>query len=149
MEIVLREKIHNLGNIGDIVNVKHGFARNFLIPGGKAVPATKANIAEVEAQRAELEKTEAQALKAAQDHAAKIEGLVLELPVKVTEEGKLYGSIGVSDIAIALTEAAKFDVGKKQVQLPEGPIHELGEFDIHIAFHGDVVANVKIKIIEE
>lgn len=148
MEIILLENVQNLGNLGDKVSVKPGFGRNFLIPGGKAIPATKANLAEFEARRAELEKTEAEKLGTAKARADKLAGLTITVTRKASEEGKLFGSVSNIDVAEALTVAG-VDISKSEVRMPEGAIHELGEFDIAVHFHSDLDASFKLVVVAE
>ncbi|MDC9727775.1 MAG: 50S ribosomal protein L9 [Methyloprofundus sp.] len=148
MEIILLEKVVNLGNLGDKVNVKSGYARNFLIPQLKAVMATKEKVAEFEQRRAELEKAAAEKLAAATKRAAAIAKVEVVIPHKAGEEGKLFGSVGTADIAAALT-AAGAEVSKHEVRLPEGIIRQLGEFDIDISLHADVTETVKVSIVAE
>jgi large subunit ribosomal protein L9 len=149
MDVILLENIGNLGELGDRVNVKAGFGRNFLIPQGKAVPATAANIAEFEARRAELEKAAAEAMAAAEARAEAINTLgLITIEANAGEEGKLFGSIGTRDIAAAIG-AAGCEVDKAEVKLPEGALREVGEYEIAIQVHGDVIANVAIAVIPE
>jgi large subunit ribosomal protein L9 len=149
MEVILLENIGNLGGLGDKVDVKPGYGRNFLIPSGKAVPATEDNVAEFEARRAELEATAAETLAAA---AARGEALTalgsVDIAATAGEEGKLFGSVGTRDIAEALT-AAGCEVDKAEVRLPEGAIRELGEFEVMIQLHAEVTASVAINIVAE
>jgi large subunit ribosomal protein L9 len=148
MEVILLEKIVNLGDLGDTVSVKSGYGRNFLIPQNKAVPATKGNIEAFERRRAELEKIEQGKFEHAQGRAAKINELDITLTAKAGEEGKLFGSITVRDIVEA---AAKRDVeiDKSEVMLPEGPIRALGEYEIDVQLHPEVTATIKIGVIAE
>lgn len=146
MELILLERIHNLGNLGDQVSVKPGYGRNFLIPQGKAVPATKSNVAKFEGMRHELEKKAADALTAAQARATEIEALNLIIKANAGTEGKLYGSVGAHEIADA-AQAAGVTVEKKEVRLPEGPIRTIGEFEVDIHLHTDV--NVVLKLVVE
>lgn len=148
MQVILLEKIHKLGGLGDQVNVKPGYGRNFLVPQGKAVPATKANIAAFEARRAELEAKAAAALAAAQDRAAKIAELVIVISGKAGDEGKLFGSIGTRDIADAIS-AKGVKVEKHEVRLPEGALRHTGEFDIELALHSEVETTVKLHVVAE
>ncbi len=148
MEVILFEKIDRLGGIGDLVNVKAGFARNFLLPQGKAKMATEANKAEIETRRAEFEKLATEALVAAKKRREQIEALTIEIAAKSGTEGKLFGSIGNIDIAAALTEAG-VDVEKREVRLPEGPIRQAGEYEITLHLHSDVNAVAKVTIIGE
>lgn len=148
MEVILLEKVENLGNLGDKVTVKPGYGRNYLIPGGKAKPATEANLAEFEARRAELEKAAQEALDAAIARKEAVEKLTVTINSKAGDEGKLFGSIGPVDIADAV-KAAGVDVEKKEVRLPEGPLRLLGEYDIDLHLHTDVNATVKVVVAEE
>ena len=146
MEVILLEKVANLGNLGDKVNVRPGYGRNFLVPKKKAVPATKANLVMFEERRAELEKTAAETLATAQARAAQLEGLaVITIKANASDEGKLFGSVAVSDIAEAIT-AAGVEVTKQEVSMPEGPIHTVGEYEIAIHVHSDVAQNVKVVV---
>ena len=146
MQVILKEKIRNLGALGDCVNVKSGFARNYLIPQGKALMATKANLADFEAQRAELEKQEAGRLTDAQAQAEKIQALEITIESKAGEGGKLFGSVGTRDIADHIT-AKGVTVGKHQVRMPEGVIREIGEFDVTVHLHTDVDVTLNIKVV--
>ncbi len=149
MEVILLENISNLGNLGDKVSVKAGFGRNFLIPQGKAVPATEANTAEFEARRAELEAAAAETLAAAQARGEAIDALGrIEIGANAGEEGKLFGSVGTRDIAEAVT-AAGCEVDKAEVRLPDGALRELGEYEIAIQVHGEVTANVEVAVVPE
>ncbi len=149
MEVILLENIGNLGGLGDKVDVKAGFGRNFLIPQGKAVPATEANIAEFEARRAELEAAAAEALSAAEARAAAIDALeLISIEANAGEGGKLFGSIGTRDIAEAVS-AAVCEVDKSEVRLPEGALRELGEYEVAIQVHGDVSAMVNVAVVQE
>ena len=146
MEVILFEKIDRLGGIGDLVNVKAGFARNYLLPQGKAKPATDANKAEIESRRAEFEKMAAEALATAEQRREQIEALSISITAKAGTEGKLFGSIGNIDIAAALTDAG-VEVEKRDVRLPEGPIRQAGEYEITLHLHTDVDAVAKVTII--
>ncbi len=149
MEVILLENISNLGALGDKVNVKAGFGRNYLVPQGKAVPATAINIAEFEARRAELEAAAAATLAAAETRAEAINALgLISIAANAGEEGKLFGSVGTRDIAEAIT-AAGCEVDKSEVRLPEGALRDLGEYEIAIQVHGDVFAAVAIAVIPE
>ena len=149
MNVILLDKVANLGSLGDNVTVKSGFARNFLFPKGKAVPATKANLEMFEARRAELEAKVAEELAAAEARAAKVTELAeVTIASKAGDEGKLFGSIGTRDIADAVSEAG-VEVTKAEVKMPEGAIREIGEFDIAIQLHPEVTANVKVAVIAE
>lgn len=148
MEVILLSKVENLGNLGDVVKVRNGYARNFLIPYGKAKAATRANVAEFEARRAELEKAAAEALAQAQSRAAQLEGVVVTIAGKAGTEGKLFGSIGTAEIADALT-AAGHAVEKREVRLPTGPLRAVGEYEIDLHLHTDVNTTVKVNVIAE
>ena len=148
MEVILFEKIDRLGGIGDLVNVKAGFARNFLLPQGKAKVATDANKAEIEERRAEFEKLAADSLSAAEKRREAIEALSIEITAKSGTEGKLFGSIGNVDIASALTEAG-VEVEKREVRLPDGPLRQAGEYEITLHLHSEVNAVAKVTIIGE
>ena len=148
MEVILLEKVENLGNLGDLVKVKPGYARNYLLPKGKAKRATPENIAEFEARRAELERLAAEALAAAQNRKAQLEGLEVTIPVKAGEEGRLFGSIGTADIAEAITKAG-VEVKRQEVRMPEGPIRVIGEYEITLHLHSAVDAVVKVNVVNE
>jgi large subunit ribosomal protein L9 len=149
MEVILLEKVQNLGNLGDTVKVKPGYGRNFLIPGGKAVMATPDNKAKFEERRAELEKAASDALGQAQARAEKLAGLeTVSIARRAGEEGKLFGSVGSADIAEAITEAG-VEVEKREVALPEGPIRQAGEYDVELQLHSDVSQTIKIAVVAE
>jgi len=148
MDVILLEKVGKLGGLGDKVAVKSGYGRNFLIPFGKAVPANEANVAEFEARRAELEKAAADKLAAAQARADQLNELAVTIVSKSGDEGKLFGSIGVRDIADAIT-AAGVEVNKSEVRLPEGTIRVIGDFDVTIHLHADVEAVIKLSVVAE
>ena len=139
------EKVENLGDLGEKVSVKPGFARNYLVPAGKAKFATAANLAEFEARRAELEKIAAEAAEAAQERKARAETLNVVITGKAGTEGKLFGSIGPREIADAVT-AAGLEVEKKEIRMPEGPIRAVGEFEIGLHLHTDVDVTLKITV---
>lgn len=143
MEVILLEKIANLGGLGDKVTVKAGFGRNYLLPQGKATAATAENIALFEARRAELEKAAAEKLAAAQARAEKLNGLEVNIVAKAGDEGKLFGSVGTQDIADAIN-AAGVEVVKSEVRLPEGTIRQAGEYEIAVQLHTEVDAVVKL-----
>ncbi|TNG00100.1 MAG: 50S ribosomal protein L9 [Gammaproteobacteria bacterium] len=145
MEVILLEKIENLGGLGDKVSVKAGFARNYLVPSGKAKFATKANIEEFEARRAELEKHAAEALAIAQERKSKIEGMSLVIKAKAGSEGKLFGSISNKEIADAIT-ARGVEVEKREIRMPEGPLRTIGEFTIGLHLHTDIDVTVNVTI---
>ncbi|MDJ0758145.1 MAG: 50S ribosomal protein L9 [Woeseiaceae bacterium] len=146
MNVILLENVENLGSIGDLVKVKPGYGRNFLLPQGKAALATKANMAEIEARRAELEKAAAEELAAAKTRAEQISGIELVIPANVGSEGKLFGSIGPIDIADAF-EAIQIEVQRSEVRMPDGPIHEAGEFQIGVHLHPQVDAEVAVRVV--
>lgn len=149
MEVILLENISKLGKLGQTVNVKAGFGRNFLIPQGKAVHATEANTAAFEARRADLEAAAAAQLAEAQARADKITAVGdVTITANAGEEGKLFGSVGTRDIADAIT-ARGVEVDKSEVRLPSGALRELGEYEIAIQVHGDVTATVKLSVIAE
>lgn len=146
MQVILLEKVANLGDLGDQVKVRPGYGRNFLIPQKKAVAATKANIEMFEARRAELEKAAAEALAAAQARAGQIHAVgTVTLARNAGEEGKLFGSVGPADIAEALTKAG-VEVEKREVIMPEGAIHTLGQFVVHVRTHTDVMQDVMVVV---
>lgn len=148
MEVILLDNIANLGSLGDKVSVKAGYGRNYLVPQGFALPATKANIEEFEKRRAELEKQAAERLGAAEARKASIDGASVTIARKAGDEGKLFGSVGTADIAEALT-AAGTEVDKSEVRLPEGVFRATGVYDIAIHLHADVDANVTINVVAE
>lgn len=148
MEIILLEKIANLGNLGDKVSVKPGYGRNYLIPQGKAVPATAEKLAEFEQRRAQLESKAAEDLAAAKARAEAIANLTVTIAQKAGDEGRLYGSVGTKDIAAAAT-AAGVTVHKNEVRLPSGPIRHTGDFEIAIHVHSDVTATLALKVVPE
>lgn len=149
MQIILLEKVANLGGLGDVVKVKDGFARNFLIPQGKAKRATDANLKAFEAKRAELEKQQGEILVAAQGRAEKLEGFAATIAQKAGVDGRLFGSVTNQDIAEALSAASGLKIVKMEVRLPDGPLKLVGEYDVVIALHHDVIANVKITVVGE
>jgi large subunit ribosomal protein L9 len=149
MNVILLERVNNLGDLGDEVAVKGGFARNFLLPQGKAVQANKANRAVFEERRAELEAAANEKLAEAQARAAKLEGTVITMVVKTGEEGRLYGSVGTQDIATALVDEGHADVVRAEVQMPEGVIRAVGEYDISLQLHSDVTADIKVNVVAE
>ena len=147
MEVILLENVGNLGSLGDKVDVKSGYGRNFLIPQGKAVPATEDNVATFEARRAELEAAAQAALAAAEQRAAAIEALAsVSIEATAGEEGKLFGSVGTRDISEAIT-AAGVEIDKSEVRLPEGVIRELGEYEVMLQLHGNVAASIAVAVV--
>ncbi|MDX2164088.1 MAG: 50S ribosomal protein L9 [Gammaproteobacteria bacterium] len=149
MEVILLEKIRNLGVLGELVKVKAGFARNYLLPQRKAVTATEANRTKFEAQRADLEKREAELLKSAEQRAEKINASgAVTITAKVAEEGKLYGSVGIYEVSEAIKKAG-IDVQKSEIKMPAGPIRHIGEYEIQLFLHGDVTATIKVVVVPE
>ena len=148
MQVILLDKVGRLGNVGTQVKVKAGYGRNFLIPYGKAIPATEKNIAEFSIRRAELEAVAAAKLAAANARAALLAELVITLAANAGEGGKLFGSIGTRDIAEAISKAGH-ETTKAEVRMPAGPIREIGEFAIDIQLHSDVMQAVKVVVIAE
>ncbi|NJD33896.1 MAG: 50S ribosomal protein L9 [Betaproteobacteria bacterium] len=148
MQIILMEKVVNLGGLGDVVKVKDGYARNFLIPQGKAKRATEANRKVFEEKRAELERIQAEAIAAAQAQAEKLNGLMLQITRKTGVDGRLFGSVSTHDIEEALV-AQGFQVEKSAIRLPEGPLKTVGDTPVQIALHSDVVATVTVSVLGE
>ncbi|MBI2297119.1 MAG: 50S ribosomal protein L9 [Betaproteobacteria bacterium] len=148
MQVILLEKIANLGSLGDVVKVKDGFARNYLIPHGKAKRATPGNIAEIEQRRADLEKAQAEALAKAQEKAAKLDGLMIQITQKAGVDGKLFGSVTNVDICEAL-KTQGFDVPKAVIRMPQGPLKQVGDHPLKIALHADVVVTVTVSVLGE
>jgi large subunit ribosomal protein L9 len=145
VEVILLEKVGRLGTVGDRVNVRSGYGRNFLLPQGKAVTATPKNIADFETRRAELEAAAGERRKLAETRATKLADLVVTITANAGDEGKLFGSVGARDIADAITKAG-VDVAKAEVKLPSGTLREVGQYDIDLQLHVDVVQTVKIVI---
>ncbi len=149
MDVILLKKVENLGDLGEQVSVKAGYGRNFLIPTGRAVPASKDNIARFEERRAELEKEAAAALASAEQRKAQIDALsAIQVVRKAGDEGRLFGSVGTSDIAEAVA-AAGVELAKHEVRLPEGPFRVLGEYEVTIHLHTDVNAVVNLEVVPE
>jgi large subunit ribosomal protein L9 len=148
MQVILLEKIRNLGTVGDKVSVKPGYSRNYLIPRGKAVSATPANVAKFEARRVELEKMATEVLAAAQQRATKMSNLTVTMRAKAGDEGKLFGSIGIREIIKAI-QAAGHDVQKSEVALPEGAIRKIGEYPITLQLHSDVSVTINLSVLPE
>ena len=149
MEVILLEKIRNLGALGDTVKVKPGYGRNFLVPKGRAVYATAGNVEKFEARRAELEKVAAEKTAAALARQEKLAALqVITIVSKAGEEGKLFGSVGTRDIAEAVTKAG-VEICKSEVHLPTGLLRQIGEYDIEVELHSDVIATIKLSIVSE
>ena len=148
MQVILMEKVSNLGELGDVVKVKDGYARNFLIPHGKAKRATQENLKAFESKRAELEKSQGELLARAQEHGAKLDGFMLQITQKAGPDGRLFGSVTNNDIAEALTRI-DFKVQKAQVRMPNGPLKTVGEHTVTVAPHSDVVVEVKVVVVGE
>ncbi|MDG2377209.1 MAG: 50S ribosomal protein L9 [Woeseiaceae bacterium] len=148
MNVILLDKVENLGDIGDLVKVKPGFGRNYLLPQGKAALATKEKIAEVDTRRVELEKAAAAELAAAKDRAKLVDGMELVIPANAGEEGKLFGSVGPIDLCEALSKVG-VEVERSEIRMPDGPIHELGDFSIGLHLHADVNVDVSLKVVAE
>ena len=148
MQVILMEKLANLGNLGDVVKVKDGYARNYLIPHGKAKRATEANIKAFEVRRVELEKTQAEALAKAQERGAKLEGLTLQVVQKAGVDGRLFGSVTNYDIVEALTKQG-MEVERSQVRMPDGPLKQVGDYKLQIALHPDVIVAVNVAVLGE
>jgi large subunit ribosomal protein L9 len=148
MQIILLEKVTNLGGLGDVVKVRDGFARNYLIPHGKAKRATSENLAEFEARRVELERAQSEQLTQAQDRASKLDGLTVQITQKAGVDGKLFGSVTNADIAEALKQQG-FDVPKAAVRMPQGPLKNVGEHPLKIALHSDVVVTINVTVVGE
>lgn len=145
MQVILMEKVVNLGQLGDVVKVKDGFARNFLIPQGKAKRATESNIQAFAERRAELERQQAEKLAQAQARAAKLEGVTVQISQKAGVDGKLFGSVGTVDIVDAL-KAQGIEACKSEVRMPAGPIKAIGEYPLELALHTDVVAAITVVV---
>ncbi|MGB1110807.1 MAG: 50S ribosomal protein L9 [Gammaproteobacteria bacterium] len=148
MEVILLERVKNLGTVGDMVKVKPGYGRNFLMPTGKAIPATKANVAEFEARRAELEAKEAEAVAAAEARRDKLAELTVRIAAQAGTEGKLFGSVGNRDIADAVT-AAGVEIDRQEIRMADGTIRNCGEYEITVHLHSDVDGTVKIEVVPE
>ncbi len=148
MQVILLDKVANLGKLGEEVKVRPGYGRNYLIPNGKAVMATPDNKAYFEERRAELEKASADALTAAQARADQLNDVTVEIARKAGDEGKLFGSVGTVDIAEAIS-ATGAEVNKQEVRLPEGALRNIGEYDIELHLHADVNTTVKVKVMPE
>jgi large subunit ribosomal protein L9 len=148
MQVILLEKVVNLGGLGEVVKVKDGFARNFLIPQGKAKRATPENMAEFETRRADLEKTQADALAAAQERGAKVDGLTVQITRKAGVDGRLFGSVTTYDIAEAL-QSLGHEVERAAIRLPQGPLKAIGDYDLALALHSDIVVHIKVSVLGE
>lgn len=148
MQVILLEKVANLGNLGDVVKVKDGFARNYLIPQGKAKRATEANLKVFETRRAELEKAQSDLLAKARERGAKLDGLTLQIVQKAGVDGRLFGSVTNYDVVEAL-EKQGHEVERSQVRMPTGPLKQVGEFPIEVQLHTDVVVTVNVAVLGE
>jgi large subunit ribosomal protein L9 len=148
MNVILLEKVHNLGELGQQVSVKAGYGRNFLIPQGKAITATEENVAQLEARRAELEKAAAEKLAVAEARKASLDALEVTISHQAGEEGKLFGSIGTIEIAKVITDAG-VAVTKSEIRLPEGALRHTGDFEIDVELYSDVLATVKLSVVAE
>ena len=147
MNVILLDNVENLGSIGDLVKVKPGYGRNFLIPQGKAALATPENMKAIEARRAELEKAAAEELANAKARAKTIEGMELVIPANAGAEGKLFGSVGPIDIVDAFGKV-QVEVERSEIRMPDGPIHEVGEFEVGVHLHPEINAEIKIRVVE-
>jgi large subunit ribosomal protein L9 len=148
MQVILLEKVANLGELGTVVKVREGFARNYLIPQGKAKRATKENLAEFEQRRTELENAQSAQLAAAHDKATKLEGLTVQIAQKAGVDGKLFGSVTNADISEALKNQG-FEVPKAAVRMPQGPLKSVGEHPLKVALHSDVVVTITVSVLGE
>jgi large subunit ribosomal protein L9 len=148
MQVILMEKLANLGNLGDVVKVKDGYARNFLIPHGKAKRATDANLKAFETRRAELETAQSDQLAKAQERGAKLDGLLLQITQKAGVDGRLFGSVTNYDIVESLGKQG-FEVERAQVRMPTGPLKQVGDYEVAIALHTDVLVRIKISVLGE
>ena len=148
MQVILLEKIVNLGKLGDLVNVKPGYARNYLVPQGLATVATEANIAVFEERRAELEKASADKLQAAQARSNELSGQTVEIPGKASEEGRLFGSVGLVEISEAFA-AKGMEISKSELQLPEGPFKMVGTYEVSVIVHSEVSFSVNVVVVAE
>ena len=148
MQVILMEKVVNLGGLGDVVKVKDGYARNFLIPHGMAKRVTPENLAGFESKRAELEKAQAEKLAAAQDKATKLEGLLLQITRKAGVDGRLFGSVNNADISEAL-KAQGFDVERAFIRMPHGLLKQVGDTKLEVALHSDVIASITVSVLGE
>ena len=148
MQIILLEKVTNLGQLGDVVKVKNGYARNFLVPHGKAKRATPENLAEFEKRRVEMEKQQGDILVQAQSRAEKLNGMLVQITQKAGVDGKLFGSVTTADIADALN-AQGFEVAKGEIRMPDGPLKHVGDHDVTLGLHSDVTATIKVSVLGE
>ena len=148
MQVILMEKVANLGELGDVVKVKDGFARNYLIPHGKAKRATEANLKAFESRRADLEKAQAETLAKARERGTTLEGLTIQITQKAGPDGRLFGSVTNYDIVEALTKQGH-EVERANVRMPQGPLKQVGDFPIQIALHTDVTVTITVSVLGE
>jgi large subunit ribosomal protein L9 len=148
MQVILMEKVVNLGGLGDVVKVKDGYARNFLIPQGKAKRATPTNLEEFEKRRADLEAAQSQQLSAAQEKGTRLDGMMIQITQKAGVDGRLFGSVTSFDIVEAL-KTQGFEVERAMVRLPQGPLKQIGDHEIAVALHSDVIVHVKVSVLGE
>jgi large subunit ribosomal protein L9 len=148
MQVILMEKVINLGNLGEVVKVKDGYARNYLIPRGKAKRVTEQSLKEFETKRAELEKSAAEQLTTAQEKGGKLDGYLLQITRKAGEDGKLFGSVTNFDIAEAL-QAQGFEIERSHIRLPQGPLKQIGDTQLAVALHPDVVVHITVSVLGE
>ena len=148
MQVILMEKLANLGNLGDVVKVKDGYARNYLIPHGKAKRATEENLKAFETRRAELEKKQAADLAQAQERGTKLDGLTLQIVQKAGVDGRLFGSVTNYDIVEALTKKGH-EIERSQIRMPEGPLKQVGEYKLQVALHPDVIVAINVAVVGE
>jgi large subunit ribosomal protein L9 len=148
MQVILLEKITNLGSLGDVVKVKAGFARNYLIPQGKAQRATPENMAQFEKRRGELEKVQSESLRAAQERGASLDGVMIQLTRRASVDGRLFGSVTTHDIAEALSQLGH-EVERGTIRMPQGPLKTVGDHDIALTLHSDVVVHIKVSVLGE
>ena len=148
MQVILMEKVANLGNLGDVVKVKDGYARNYLIPHGKARRATQENLKAFESRRTELEKAQAETLSKAQERGARLEGLTVQIAQKAGVDGRLFGSVTNYDIVEALKKQGH-EVERSQIRMPQGPLKQVGDYPIQLALHTDVTATIKVAVLGE
>jgi large subunit ribosomal protein L9 len=148
MQVILLEKISNLGALGEVVKVKAGFARNYLIPKGKAQRATPENLAHFETRRGELEKAQAEALQASQERATKLEGVAIQLTRRASVDGRLFGSVTAYDIVESLAELGH-EIERSAIRMPQGPLKMIGDHDVAVALHSDVVVQIKVSVLGE
>jgi len=148
MQVILMEKIANLGSLGEVVKVRDGFARNYLIPNGKAKRATPENVKEFESRRADLERAQNEALAKAQEQGAKLDGLMVQVTQKAGVDGKLFGSVTNVDVSDAL-KAQGYDVPKAMIRMPQGPLKQVGDHPLKVALHADVVVTITVSVLGE